>query len=572
MPERSSLAQPPVRRIPEPPPLLVRWEPWHHAFFGNLQGVFRSEAPLALSSRPAPYWHDALVTARMRKRPFLLSVSWHAAGILLMCFLPMLMFVIPERVEVLAHEREPLTAPLLSDYLPAVNTGSAPARQARKGHPKYAKQEVISLPPNPDNFEQTIINPPNPNILKQHVDLPNMVIWNKTLGAAPVAAATRQVRELNVPTLDTQVVQPAAENVSRNKLQFPGLPEAAVVAPPSENVSRPVGQLNIAPIETTVENPTVVLPPQRAVNGTGASGTRDVAAPPLSAVTGGGKEGDKGVGQLIVLGLNPTMPKGPIQAPSGSRNGEFAAGPKGTPDAPGTPDIAGGGDGPGGHGSGSGGPGSGNGSGIPGGVYVAAPPPNAPVGPIAGNGNGGGGLIDAPGMGNRPAKPAKDTTTLASLSRPRADIPRDTTTNPANDDAKIEDKVFGGKRYYQMTVNMPNLTSAGGSWIIRFAELKPTINPTGRLQAPAVLSKVDPAYSGEALRMKIQGTVVLYAIIHADGSVGDVRVLQGIDDALDHNAQTALARWHFSPASRNGVAEDVEAVVSIPFRLGSLSY
>ena len=36
----------------------------------------------------------------------------------------------------------------------------------------------------------------------------------------------------------------------------------------------------------------------------------------------------------------------------------------------------------------------------------------------------------------------------------------------------IEQRVFGTKRYYSLIMNMPNLTSASGSWIIRFAELK----------------------------------------------------------------------------------------------------
>ena len=45
-------------------------------------------------------------------------------------------------------------------------------------------------------------------------------------------------------------------------------------------------------------------------------------------------------------------------------------------------------------------------------------------------------------------------------------------TLPDDPDKSIEQRVFGSKRYYSLIMNMPNLTSATGSWIIRFAELK----------------------------------------------------------------------------------------------------
>ncbi len=53
--------------------------------------------------------------------------------------------------------------------------------------------------------------------------------------------------------------------------------------------------------------------------------------------------------------------------------------------------------------------------------------------------------------------------------------------------------IFGDKKFYAMTLNMPNLNSAGGSWVIRFAELNPTLNePQGDLTAPEAIQKVDP--------------------------------------------------------------------------------
>ena len=72
----------------------------------------------------------------------------------------------------------------------------------------------------------------------------------------------------------------------------------------------------------------------------------------------------------------------------------------------------------------------------------------------------------------------------------------------------------------------------------------------------------------ELMRQNVQGTVTLYAVIRSDGSVGTVQVLRGIDDRLDEYARSALSRWRFQPATKNGKGVDLDAVVMIPFRPG----
>jgi protein TonB len=68
------------------------------------------------------------------------------------------------------------------------------------------------------------------------------------------------------------------------------------------------------------------------------------------------------------------------------------------------------------------------------------------------------------------------------------------------------------------------------------------------------------------MRQNVSGTVILYAVIHADGTVGSMRVLRSVDDRLDQFASEAIAKWHFQPATRNGDPVDVEATFCIPFR------
>jgi len=68
------------------------------------------------------------------------------------------------------------------------------------------------------------------------------------------------------------------------------------------------------------------------------------------------------------------------------------------------------------------------------------------------------------------------------------------------------------------------------------------------------------------IRENVAGTVILYAVIRADGTVGDVRVLRSVEERLDRYATQALLQWRFQPAMKNGVAIDVEATFQVPFR------
>jgi protein TonB len=92
------------------------------------------------------------------------------------------------------------------------------------------------------------------------------------------------------------------------------------------------------------------------------------------------------------------------------------------------------------------------------------------------------------------------------------------------------------------------------------------------LSTPVATNKVDPAYPAQLIRDQVEGNVVLYAVIHSDGTVGEVRVLEGFHQQLDENARLALLRWHFRPAMKNGVPVDLEAVVQIPFRARKLGF
>ncbi len=129
--------------------------------------------------------------------------------------------------------------------------------------------------------------------------------------------------------------------------------------------------------------------------------------------------------------------------------------------------------------------------------------------------------------------------------------------------------MFGDRKFYSLALNMPNLNSAGGSWIVRFAEINQDSSAdSAGLAAPTAIRKVDPAYPLQLMRENVEGTVIVYAVIHADGSVGAVRILRGIDDRIDPFASQAISQWQFRPATKNGAPVAVEATFLIPFRSG----
>ncbi len=84
---------------------------------------------------------------------------------------------------------------------------------------------------------------------------------------------------------------------------------------------------------------------------------------------------------------------------------------------------------------------------------------------------------------------------------------------------------------------------------------------------PSVLSKVDPDYTEDAKAAKIDGSVLLSLVIGTDGLAHDINVVRGIDSGLDLNAVSAVQKWHFQPATKDGQAVAVLAQIEVNFKL-----
>jgi TonB family protein len=94
--------------------------------------------------------------------------------------------------------------------------------------------------------------------------------------------------------------------------------------------------------------------------------------------------------------------------------------------------------------------------------------------------------------------------------------------------------------------------------------------PGNGITLPRVLRDVKPQYTSDAMRAKIQGTVMVECVVQKDGSVGDVQVLRSLDPTfgLDQEAINAAKQWRFVPGSRMGEPVPVVVTIELTFVLG----
>jgi protein TonB len=103
--------------------------------------------------------------------------------------------------------------------------------------------------------------------------------------------------------------------------------------------------------------------------------------------------------------------------------------------------------------------------------------------------------------------------------------------------------------------------------------LAQTFAPTpNRIRVPAQIAEanlvydVTPKYPPEAGRARIEGTVVLLAVIAKDGTVEDVRVKSGLS-VLAQAAIEAVKQWRYRPYLLNGEPVEVDSQITINFTL-----
>jgi TonB family protein len=86
--------------------------------------------------------------------------------------------------------------------------------------------------------------------------------------------------------------------------------------------------------------------------------------------------------------------------------------------------------------------------------------------------------------------------------------------------------------------------------------------------APMPLQNPAPAYTEDARRAQAEGVVTLQGTIRKDGTVARLRMLRGPGHGLEEAAMKIVSeQWKFKPGSLNGQPVEVQAKITIPFRM-----
>ena len=92
--------------------------------------------------------------------------------------------------------------------------------------------------------------------------------------------------------------------------------------------------------------------------------------------------------------------------------------------------------------------------------------------------------------------------------------------------------------------------------------------PGGAVTTPRLIREVKARYTNDAIRDKIQGSVVLEVVVSSDGSPSRIRVVRSLDlGGLDEQAVAAVTQWRFEPGRLAGAPVDVLVTVILDFSI-----
>jgi protein TonB len=89
----------------------------------------------------------------------------------------------------------------------------------------------------------------------------------------------------------------------------------------------------------------------------------------------------------------------------------------------------------------------------------------------------------------------------------------------------------------------------------------------GQIQTPTLVHRVEPFYPPTAVDARLQGVVILEAIVDRDGKVAEVKVLRSANALLDREALLAVRQWRYQPLVLNGQRERFVLTVTLTFSL-----
>ncbi|HYL63703.1 MAG TPA: TonB family protein [Candidatus Methylomirabilis sp.] len=536
---------PPERAIAEPK-LGIAWGDFHQGFFSSLRALLA----WPLISRKflgADYFRDCWVDRRIPKRAVLAAALWHI--FFLISPFSLITARLPHNS---AFDNTEITwSGPIEDFpnleIPAAKPKAAIRPEAEKpvapqgADAFHPRQRIVTDPVHPNHPRQTLINPRVPQLAPKFLPaLPNIVQLEAIaaparphieISAAALAKLHPRQHRVATATSPPPLAAPALEQT----------PAAISFAASTTGPVRPQLDLNANAAPRIAE---------RAQTGNA------LPAPELGAAQAAPAGGNPN--SLIALSAAPAPPKPEIVPPAGNLAALVSISPEGKK------------------------------PGVPNGSPNSTAEPAHSTGPSSASNGAGNGPVGVSISGGNPQP--KTTTSGVGNPTPKLILPTShslmTSPEPKTDDAAARsgppnfaalppgakpEQVFAAKRVYTLAVNMANLNSASGSWILHFAELgsgrELTPSASADLSMPVPMRKVDPKYPPDLIEQNVQGEVILYGIIRADGTVDSIQVAHSLDPQLDANAKSAFAQWKFAPAAKAGTPVDIEVIAHIPFKI-----
>lgn len=169
-------------------------------------------------------------------------------------------------------------------------------------------------------------------------------------------------------------------------------------------------------------------------------------------------------------------------------------------------------------------------------------------------------------------KPPKSANSKPPLEQPQ-EIPENLTPGPPEAPAEpdpnasannIEGEPGGGPE--GIPGGYPGASGAGTGFL-RGGESDPPIIITPEVTQPVLIRKITPEYPPIAIRGRIQGIVVLEAVITRTGTVEELRVLHSPHPLLEQAAVKAVKQWLYRPALVNSKPVKVYFTVTVEFKI-----
>ena len=122
---------------------------------------------------------------------------------------------------------------------------------------------------------------------------------------------------------------------------------------------------------------------------------------------------------------------------------------------------------------------------------------------------------------------------------------------PKTDLSDLDSVVFGAE-------SIPSVPGGMGRWPMKVG---------GGVLPPQKIHTPQPVYTEEARLARIQGVVILEAIIDEKGAVQQVKVLKGLPQGLSESAVETAKKWRFKPATLDGQPVPVYFNLTVRFSL-----